>query len=466
MMPVRFKITVIFTLLVMFIWAVVCGGIYYFSASARQQTIRTRLFNRALTTARLLAQSEIFDHELIRRIDSSTTLTLKRKSVQVYRRNGTPVYDYAEITGDTIPVETDIIKKTLETGTFYYVRGSRDVVSYHYSQSWDELVVICAAEDVEGKASLARLKKILLFSFLGGGIFTFLGGYFFSRQLLRPVARIANEVKDISAYSLDRRIHTHPNNDEWFHLSSTLNELLDRLKESFDMQRRFISNASHELSTPLTLISSQLEISLQRHRSEEDYRRAMQTVLLDVRHMNNLVQTLLKFATASGDSGGLNIELVRIDEILMRLPAEMKKKNKENSVSLNFGHLPDDEQGLLVLGNEELIFTAIANIVSNACKYSEDHVARVTLSSEANEFFIHVVDNGPGIEEKELNNIFQPFYRTGDRGAIEGFGLGLSLASRIIKLHKGRILVSSKPGQGSTFTIVIPVAHSENRAKG
>jgi len=270
------------------------------------------------------------------------------------------------------------------------------------------------------------------------------------------VARITSEVKDISAYNLDRRIPTGNSKDEWQHLSATLNQLLDRLKESFELQRRFISNASHELSTPLTLISSQLEISLQRNRSEEEYRNAMAQVLKDVQHMNNLVQTLLKFATASGNAGGLHIDLVRIDEVLMRLPGEIHSRGKEYTVSLHFAPLPEEEEKLLVYGNEELLFTAILNIVSNACKYSPDHHADVHLQLTAERFVIAVIDKGIGIDEKELEHIFQPFYRIRQGMDITGFGLGLSLAMRIVKLHKGAIKVVSGQNTGTTFTIELP----------
>jgi signal transduction histidine kinase len=273
---------------------------------------------------------------------------------------------------------------------------------------------------------------------------------------LSPIRKITNEVTDISAYNLDRRIQTGKSKDEWYELSMTLNALLDRLKESFELQRRFISNASHELSTPLTLISSQLEVSLQRHRSDEEYRRVMESVLQDVHHMNRLVQTLLKFATASGNAGGLNIDLVRVDEILMRLPAE--KLDKSYSVSLSFDELPEEEEKLLVFGNEELLFSAIKNIVSNGCKYSTDHHTRVSLAITSRQLIVKVEDKGIGMEEKELENIFQPFYRIPDTSNIKGFGLGLSLANRIIKLHKGSIDVQSQLNKGTLFTISLPIA--------
>jgi two-component system sensor histidine kinase ArlS len=234
--------------------------------------------------------------------------------------------------------------------------------------------------------------------------------------------------------------------------------LLNRLQESFDIQRRFISSASHELSTPLTSISSQLEVSLQRNRLAEEYRQVMQSVYQDVRHLSKLTQTLLEFATVSGTAGGIDIKLIRIDEVLMRLPGEMTKMDKGYSVKLEFDQLPADEEKLLVFGNAELLFTAIKNIVANACKYSLNRLAKVKLSVEQVEIIIAVEDNGKGIPENELKNIFQPFYRTEDSRATVGFGVGLPLVNRIMKLHKGQIKVTSTVGKGTTFFIHLPIA--------
>jgi signal transduction histidine kinase len=457
-MPIRLRITFLFTLAVFIILGIVCVAIYYFSSTSRINTIKKRLANRAITTARLLTQSEIFDRELIRRIDSSTTLTLKNKSVQAYNSAGRRIYSYNDAAGDTLSISGEIKDEARENGTLYFTEGNKEAVAYYHEDSSGGMVIVCSALDEDGKKNLVYLKNILVIGFIGGTFISFAGGYFFSRRLLLPVSKITNEVTDISVYNLTRRIQTGETKDEWYQLSTTLNELLDRLKESFELQRRFISNASHELSTPLTLISSQLEIALQRTRTDEEYRGVMSSVLQDVHNMNNLVQTLLKFATASGNSGGLNIDLVRIDEILMRLPAEIHKQERQHSISLQFNGLPEEEDKLLVFGNEELLFTAIRNIAVNACKYSPDHRAEVILNLEGEGFSIQIKDKGIGIEDKELANIFQPFYRIEQTISEKGFGLGLSLASRIIKLHKGEVTVNSVPGVGTTFTIELPAA--------
>ncbi len=368
-MPVRFRITLIFSILVFIILSLVCSGIYYFSYKARINTIKTRLTNRAITTARLLSQREIFDRSLVQRIDSSTTIAIKDKSVQAYDYQNRRIYRYSDLPNDTLQIYEEKLDEARMKGNVFFSDGEKETVGYYYDKSSPRIVIFVAGEDEEGKANLKNLFRILVVSFLIGNIFVLISGYLFSRGLLLPIAKISKDVADISAQNLTRRIETGNTKDEWFKLSVTLNELLNRLQESFDLQRRFISNASHELSTPLTSISSQIEVSLQRKREAPQYEKVMRSIYQDVKHMSKLTQTLLEFAKASGDKGGLEINLIRIDEVILNIPSEMVKLNPN-----------------------------------------------------------------------------------------EGFGLGLSLAERIIKIHKGRIEVKSEVGYGTTFDIYLPGA--------
>ena len=463
-MPVRLRITILFTLLVFFILGLVCGAVYYISYTSRINIVKIRLTNRAITTARLLSQSEIFDYALVQRIDAATTMALQEKTVQAYDFRDKIIYHYSE-TKDTLIIDPEKLDEARREQHIYFEKGDQEVIAYYFSanDNDDKILMVVAAFDEEGKNKLTQLRLILWVSFLGGVIIAFAGGYFFSKQLLRPVRKIADEVNEISAKDFTRRIEGGKARDEWNYLANTLNQLLDRLRDSFETQRRFISNASHELSTPLTSISSQLEVSLQRDRVAEDYRKVMQSVYQDVKQMNKLTQTLLEFAKASATSGGLEIDLVRVDEILLRMPSEMAKANSRYSVALIFDELPPEEEKLLVFGNEELLFLAIKNIVINACKYSKNQKATIRLKVTNTELVIGVQDTGIGIPPAELENIFQPFYRANDDRSIPGFGLGLPLANRIIKLHKGHIHVESIIDKGTLFNISLPPAGSTNQ---
>ena len=459
-MAVRTRITLLFTLLVVAILTLVCASVYYFSYTNRIKDMQTRLANRAITTGRLLSQRSGFDEALSRKIDASTSMAMKDKVIEAYDSTNKLIYWYTDNPADTLRADRAILDQARKgNDRIYFTQQRKDAIAVNYKDENVSFVIIAAAYDEAGSEKLRHLRLVLSLSFIGGILISVIGGYLFSISLLHPIKRIADEVNDISARNLTRRIRsaTADSKDEWYYLSDTLNQLLNRLQESFEIQGRFIANASHELSTPLTSISSQLEVALQRVRTIEEYRTMIQSVYQDTRQLSKLTQTLLEFARASGAAGGLEIDLLRVDEILLRLPAEITKANSLYAVTLDFDRLPEAEEALLVFGNEDLLFSAIRNIVSNACKYSADHHAIVRLTVHGSEILIAVEDKGRGIGEEEWEKIFQPFYRSDD-GSVPGFGLGLSLARRILQLHKGTIGVRSLLGKGSIFTITLPSA--------
>lgn len=465
-MPVRFRITLLFVLFVFIIMSIVCGTVYYISANERSKTMKTRLANRAITTGRLLSQRDVFDPNLIRQFDSLTAVSLREKIIQVYDSNEVEIYRYSDVLGDRINVDKDDLDNLRgQTDEIYFKSGNKEAIGYKYEDNNIKVFVISAANDTDGRMNLVRLKTILIISFVVGIISAMIIGYIFSQRLLQPIKKIADDVSDISVQNLARRVSTGNVKDEWHYLADTFNQLLNKLQEGFELQRRFISNASHELSTPLTSISSQLEVILEKERSEEEYQKVIRSVYHDVRHMGKLTQTLLEFARASGNKGGLDIDLVRVDEILMRLPSDVSKINNEYLVILNFDNMPEEEEKLFVFGNEALLFTAIKNIAINACKYSDDHEAIIDLSANENDIKIRIEDKGIGIPPDEIENIFQPFYRANKTTEGRGFGLGLSMADRIVKLHKGTIKVESVVNKGTIFTICLPSANNIESGK-
>jgi signal transduction histidine kinase len=167
----------------------------------------------------------------------------------------------------------------------------------------------------------------------------------------------------------------------------------------------------------------------------------------------------LEIAKVSGSAKGIELSMVRIDEVLMRLPGDLKKISSQYEVKLSFEDLPEDDDALMIYGNEVLLFSALKNIVQNACKFSQNKTAEVKLYCESGRVRITVEDHGPGIAPHDLENIFYPFYRSSNTTSIaSGSGLGLPLASQVFKLYGGTLTVASELGEGSVFTIVLKTA--------
>jgi two-component system sensor histidine kinase ArlS len=230
-------------------------------------------------------------------------------------------------------------------------------------------------------------------------------------------------------------------------LSVTFNKLLHRIQDSFELQGRFISNASHELSTPLTVIINEIDVTLQKSRGKEEYVDVLRSVLSEVQHMAELTQHLLTLArTARG--GAIRTAPVRVDELLMEIPSLMKAYSPEYNVQVHFDELPDDESRSTVDGNRDLLLSAFRNISENGCKYAPDHTVQISLSFVSNKIVVLFSNYYGYFDPTDLDKIFQPFQRGSYVSAEPGYGLGLSLTRRIILLHKGEIKAEiAKPGK-------------------
>lgn len=455
----------LFSLLVTAILLVVSLSVYYFSSLERREIFRKRLLSRANNNAQIVAYVNDTSRVFLDRINTSSLELLPQKTVEIYKLNGELIYSYHNGDFPRSANVNEIIQSAVSNGEFFFQNRSREALAVHYTEEGSGLVVIVAAYDRDGWLQLKQLRHIFFVSLLIGTSISLVAGHVFSKELLKPVAQMIREVNEISSHNLSKRLRTGDTQDELNQLSATFNDLLDRLQEYFTAQRRFISNASHELSTPLTSISSQLEVTLQRERGTEEYQQVMQSVHEDVVQMRQLTKSLLEIAK-TGSEGSIELNEVRIDEILFKVMGDMKKINAGYEVELNFEESDDHDNGFLVFGNADLLYIAVKNIVENGCKYSPDHTSRVHLSFVNHTTVIDVKSSGEPLAPEEMEKIFQPFYRSSNADGTHGFGLGLALAQRIIGLHKGHLYVNSGTDSGgSTFSIHLPTAGVNGQEK-
>jgi signal transduction histidine kinase len=446
----------LFTLLVTGIISLLTGSIYYSSKAERVGAFDRRLKGRANYNIQLYTLMGDSAFSNIRRNDSiSAAGIVGSRSIAMYTEDGKRIYLFEMPGTPPIAVSDTLFREVREKGEVDFTMDSRDAIAVLRNTPKRNLIVVVAGHDDDGLDRLQTLKRILLIGLVTSIFLTALVSFLFARQLLRPIALIIREVNEISSFDLSRRIQAGSGQDEMSQLANTFNELLARLQESFAIQRRFISNASHELSTPLTSVSSQVEVVLQNERSAEEYKQVLSSVREDVQQMRQLTKSLLEIAK-TGSQGGIELNEVRIDEVLLKVVGDVKKLSVSYTVGLEFGEFPEDEKDFVVFGNIDLLYIAVKNIVENGCKYSSDATSLVDLSFRHHKIFIQVINRGNVIPENELPQIFQPFYRGSGTGSSRGFGLGLSLAQRIIALHKGTILVQSDPDHGTCFSIELP----------
>lgn len=454
-MKARYKITLAFVLLTVIVLASLCAFVYYYTAAQREKDFTKRLRNRAATVASFLFKLPEKDFRLLSKLDSATSSLLAFENISIYNNRNQRIYRFAKNETGTATVNEELLNKARLDGQVYTTIGQRQSVALYYRESESPVVIVVSAVDENGILNLYDLRKSLLFALVAGILLSFLSGWFFSRQLLNPISKISTTVTTISATNIEARLPTSATEDEWNQLAVTFNNLLSRLQESFEIQGRFISNASHELSTPLTSVTNQIDVILNKPRTNDEYLAVLQSVKADVQHMTSLTQQLLKLAqTARG--GAIQTEPVRIDEVLMELPQLLKKLSPLYLVTTFFDELPDNEKLCTVNGSYELLLSAFKNIAENGCKYATDHAVKISLSFIGNKILVLFSNKSHTLDPDELPNIFQPFQRGTGTMNEKGYGLGLSLTRRIILLHNGEIKAEiPEPGE-FLITVILP----------
>ena len=305
----------------------------------------------------------------------------------------------------------------------------------------------------DGYNMLDILNFKLLFVWLISFIALFFIADHMARSVLKPVTEIVHQVEKITDYNLSERLNIENANDEIGELAVTFNNTLDRLEKSFESQKMFLSNVSHELRTPMSALIAELELSLHKERSNEDYKIVVERALKDARNIEKLFNGILDLAKTGSREDRIVKSLVRIDELFLDAFAVITKANPLYQIDLHFDEDTDDDSYVTIWGNEYLLKTAFVNLIENGCKFSADHKSSVNISFTEKQVIISFKDKGIGINLNEIENIFKPFYRAENDENYEGNGIGLALVDRIVKLHKGLIEVQSVKGEGTCFVL-------------
>src|SRR5215510_8519041 len=292
-----------------------------------------------------------------------------------------------------------------------------------------------------------------------------LGGLLLANQALRPVDRITRAAEQIGAGDLTERVPAPAKMDEIGRLAATFNRMISRLQAAFERQRQFTSDASHEMRTPLAVMRGDIEITLRRERSNEEYKRALTSNLEEIMRLSRLVEDLLMLAR--GDAGRIELrcESVDLNDVCRRMAEYIAPLADQRDQTLIYEPPPGAETAPVVISADLLrIKQLLLNLLDNAIKYTERR-GRVALGlkTEENVAVITVADTGRGIPPEDMPHIFERFFRrsakTADRTAA-GFGLGLSIVKWIVDSHGGRIEAKSEVGKGTEFTVRLPLQDS------
>ena len=282
------------------------------------------------------------------------------------------------------------------------------------------------------------------------------GGWLLAQRALRPVDRMTEAARRISAEHLDERLETSGSGDELDRLAATLNDMLGRLDTAFRQIRQFSADASHELQTPLTILKGEIEVALRTSRSPQEYQHVLASALEESDRIARLVEALLLLSRADAGVLRMDHQPVNLADLTAEIVEQARVLAETQGVTLESKSVAP----LSIYGDRAHLRRLLLNLVDNGIKYTPAG-GRVALSlqREGQWAVLQVTDTGIGLVAEEQERVFQRFYRAPEAVSQgkEGSGLGLCIARSIAAAHGGRIEVQSAVGCGSTFTVFLPL---------
>jgi heavy metal sensor kinase len=384
--------------------------------------------------------------------------------VRLYDRNGNLLYKSPNFSDVEEPFESQI---------------PNDLQEYSFSIEWQSLparTLYYAIKDGQGSMlgwleltgfewtlheELNRFRRYLFVLIAISVAFSILGGYWLSRKALSPVASIIEAAKTITATDLDKRIPVNYQvRDELTDLAETFNIMLNRLQKGFEREKRFTSDAAHELMTPLSSMRSDAEIMLRKPRSREEYQETIERMLTEVCKMSEMVHLLLQLSRVESVHRSQQ-EVINFSRIASLIADKFKEVYQDKKIDLK----ENIEAELYISAHGAYIEEVINNLLENALKYTpEGGSIHLELKRSSSKAVLHLSDSGIGFDKDTRDHLFERFYRATQQEVQDqpGSGLGLPLVKAIINLYGGKIRAySDGPGKGSTFVVELPLVDEQ-----
>ena len=453
-MKIRVKLTLQFFVVV----ATILILSMYFVYNRFQDITSKEYYNNLKTKAHMTAEMALHKGDLHKLEDISLSTENSEQ----------PISDNVIIFNEKFEKVFTFNRKQSVSIPFDIVSNSKREYSYHdediyyyglpYTSTSGSHYYVVASSFFSSK-ELMDLRQIITLAIIIGLILVALTGFFYTRQALNPIFSIVHQMDKLDMTKMDGRLKSSKSKDEIEHLIKSINNLLFKIHNSVTFQKMFISNVSHELKNPITIVLSQIDVLLsQPSRTVEEYRETLVSLREDVKGIADITENLLQMAKIKSEGFQLEEQEFQLDEAILECQTRLLRLHPEFGVNFEIEGQPDSFESLTIKGNEPLLKLAFSNLMDNCCKYSYDNKVNISIKPEGEKVILTFSDRGEGISKNEMERIFQPFYRNVKSKNIKGYGIGLSLIDAVMNVHQLTLKVDSFPQVGSIFTIPFQIS--------
>lgn len=398
------------------------------------------------------AEAQTADEEIWSQIYEHALLNPKKTLIEVTDKKGAIVFRSMSVAMESLMVAMG----PLDSMNITTVKSDQGQYWRVAATETRELRIYAAYPLAELSDVLDNLFSILLILIPIALAVSVGGGLFLADKSLRPVDDITRAARQITAQHLDRQIPSPAVNDEIGRLILTFNEMIVRLRSSFDQIKQFTIDASHELRTPLTIMRGEVELALRQPKQAGEYRAVLVSNLEEIMRLSNIIENLMTLAKGDLGKHDVRFEEVSLAPLVAELFEDCRIIAANKNISVDF----EKTEELTIIGDQLRLRQLFLNLLDNAIKYTPEG-GRIEIALTRNDGYavVSVSDNGVGISREDQERIFDRFYRADKARSRElgGSGLGLSIAKWVAELHKGFIRVSSEPSRGSSFAVHLPL---------
>lgn len=458
-MQIKHKLLLWFAALVIGLLLALAGYVYGSTAHFRAQTFAERLARKAALTQQVLALGDSAAGALL--------ASLPEQTEYVYAPTGQQVYAVG-LSPDFQPSAAWLVRaRGLDSLAFAYPSPGHDqrkegvALAYRRPGAAGRYVAVVTAYDQEGYAQLQRLRQVLGFGILGAVVVVGALGWLFAVRALAPLTLVIGQLRASRAGTAGFRLRPANARDEVGQLALAFNELLARQETLAESQSAFIAHASHELRTPLTTLKGWLETSLAYDQDAASLRVGLGRAVQELDRLTALTNGLLYLARLAGPDPTLPTAPLDVVDVLLDVVSTAQRQHPGQALNFDLSEgVQQQAHAPTLLGHATLLRTALGNLLDNAAKYSGGHPVDVCLEMDTETAVrIRIEDRGPGIRPDEAERLFEPLTRGRDVPAdVPGFGIGLTLAQRIIQRHGGTLRLRPRPGGGTVAEVGLPLA--------
>ncbi len=435
MKSLRVRFAIGFSILFTVFLAIALLIVYFSSADFRKEEFYKRLKDRSLTTFKLLIEVEQIDLDLLKVIDRNTLNTLFNEKIIIFE--GEKVI-YTSIDDIKIDYDHSLLLRAKKDKEIFTTIGNDELIAIYVRQNNKDYTILAEAFDKYGRRKMTFLKWVMIVVYFAGLIVGWTATYFFVKRVINPLESLKSDLQNINSANLDIRLKQDGQGEEVNSLAARFNQMLERLQQSFSIQKDFVHYASHELRTPLAAMIGITENALGRELTDRQYRQALEQLYLQQQNLTGITNSLLLLSDYKIVTGR-EYPRVRLDELLFRSVEIIQALFPNSLIEVNFEGEASTEEALMIHANVPLLTMAFNNLLKNALQYSTDGKVIVIVRLSENSRKLIFKNPGEPLSPDEERLMFTPFYRASNATSIKGNGLGLPLVKQITELHKGTV---------------------------